>query len=50
MRAGYNAGMDDLLAAALGHLAVLDQTGSPVPLGSFWVKRAVVLAFVRHFG
>ncbi|HSL51200.1 MAG TPA: hypothetical protein VK878_19150 [Candidatus Deferrimicrobiaceae bacterium] len=42
--------MDDLLAAALGRLTVLDETGTVVPLGDFWTKRPVVLAFVRHFG
>jgi hypothetical protein len=42
--------MDDLLAAALGQITVLDETGTAVPLGSFWAKRLVVLAFVRHFG
>ncbi len=49
-RAGYNARMDDLLAAALGRLTVLDETGTVAPLGGFWTKRPVVLAFVRHFG
>lgn len=49
-RAGYNARMDDLLAAALGRLTVLDETGTVAPLGDFWTKRPVVLAFVRHFG
>jgi len=42
--------VDDLLAAALGRLTVLDETGAALPLGPFWAKRAVVLAFVRHFG
>ncbi|HUP35741.1 MAG TPA: hypothetical protein VNC82_09920 [Candidatus Limnocylindria bacterium] len=42
--------MDDLLAAALGQVSVLDETGTAVPLGGFWTKRSVVLAFVRHFG
>lgn len=42
--------MDDLLAAALGQVSVLDETGAAVPLGSFWTKRPVVLAFVRHLG
>lgn len=50
MGAGYNVGMDDLLAAALGRLAVLDESGAAVPLGGFWATRPVVLAFVRHFG
>ncbi len=50
MRAGYNAWMDDLLAAALAQMTVLDETGTAVPLGGFWAKRPVVLAFVRHFG
>ena len=42
--------MDDLLAAALGQMTVLDETGAATSLGSFWAKRPVVLAFVRHFG
>ena len=42
--------MDDLLAAALGQITVLDESGAPVRLGDFWKERAVVLAFVRHFG
>jgi hypothetical protein len=50
MRTGYNAWMDDLLAAALSQMTVLDETGTAVPLGGFWAKRPVVLAFVRHFG
>lgn len=50
MWAGYNDGMDDLLAAALGQLTVLDEAGTAVPLGGFWAARPVVLAFVRHFG
>jgi len=50
MEAGYNAGMDDLLAAALAQLSVLDQQGQAVRLGDFWTTRPVVLAFVRHFG
>lgn len=47
---GYNDGMDDLLAAALAQMTVLDETGTSVSLGSFWIKRPAVLAFVRHFG
>ena len=42
--------MDDLLAAALARLTVLDENGSTVTLGGFWAKGPVVLAFVRHFG
>ena len=42
--------MDDLLAAALARLTVLDETGAVVPLGERWATRPVVLAFVRHFG
>lgn len=42
--------MDDLLAAALAQMTVLDETGTAVPLGRFWTKGPVVLAFVRHFG
>ncbi|MGH7400203.1 MAG: SelL-related redox protein, partial [Candidatus Rokuibacteriota bacterium] len=42
--------MDDLLAAALGQMTVLDETGTAVSLGRFWIERPVVLAFVRHLG
>lgn len=42
--------MDDLLAAALAQMTVLDETGAETSLGSFWTKRPVVLAFVRHLG
>ena len=42
--------MDDLLAAALAQLAVLDESGAVVPLKGLWAERPVVLAFVRHFG
>jgi len=42
--------MDDLLAAGLGQMTVLDETGTSVSLGSFWIKRPAVLALVRHFG
>ena len=47
---GYNDGMDDLLAAALAQMTVLDETGTATSLGRFWVNRPVVLAFVRHLG
>jgi hypothetical protein len=50
MDPGYNAGMDDLLAAALAQLTVLDEKSQAVRLGDFWATRPVVLAFVRHFG
>jgi hypothetical protein len=50
MGGGYNDRVDDLLAAALGQMTVLDETGTAVSLGSFWVERPAVLAFVRHFG
>src|SRR5258705_8437622 len=43
-------GVDDLLAAALRQMTVLDEPGTGVSLGGFWVKRPVVLAFVRHLG
>jgi len=42
--------MDDLLAAALAQLTVLDESGAVVPLKGLWAERPVVLAFVRHFG
>ena len=50
MGAGYNDGVDDLLAAALAQMTVLDETGTAQPLGRFWTRRSVVLAFVRHLG
>jgi peroxiredoxin len=43
-------GMDDLLAAALGQVSVLDETAAGVRLGDFWAKRPVVLGLVRHLG
>ena len=42
--------MDDLLAAALGQVSVLDDRSAAVRLGDFWAKRPVVLALVRHLG
>jgi peroxiredoxin len=42
--------VDDLLAAALGQMTVLDETGTATSLGRLWAKRPVVLAFVRHLG
>src|SRR4029434_2910608 len=42
--------MDDLLAAALGQISVLDERSAAVRLGDFWAKRAVALALVRHLG
>ena len=42
--------MDDLLAAALGQITVLDEAGAGARLGDFWARRPAVLAFVRHFG
>jgi len=50
MSAGYNDGVDDLLAAALAQMTVLDENGAALPLGRFWTTRPVVLAFVRHLG
>ncbi len=47
---GYNSGVDDLLAAALAQMTVLDESGAATSLGRFWAKRPVVLAFVRHLG
>lgn len=34
----------------LAKLAVLDERGNPVELGSLWRDKTAVLAFVRHFG
>ena len=31
-------------------LEVLTPEGDPVPLGSLWRERSVVLVLVRHFG
>jgi len=42
--------MDDLLAAALAQITVLDERSTAVRLGDSWVKQPVVLALVRHFG
>lgn len=42
--------MDDLLAAALGQISVLDERGAAARLGDYWAKRPVVLALVRHLG
>ena len=42
--------MDDLLAAALAQITVLDETSAAVRLGDFWARQPVVLALVRHFG
>jgi peroxiredoxin len=42
--------MDDLLAAALGQVSVLDEGGAAVRLGDVWAKRPAVLALVRHLG
>jgi peroxiredoxin len=50
LKAGYNDRMDDLLAAALAQMTVLDETDAATLLGSFWTRRPVVLAFVRHLG
>ncbi len=29
---------------------VLDVSGQPVPLSTYWSERPAVLAFLRHFG
>jgi hypothetical protein len=42
--------MGNELAARLAGLGVLDERGTTIALGRFWEDRAVVLAFVRHFG
>jgi len=44
------ARMGNDLAARLARVTVLDERGTPVTLGPFWEQRAVILAFVRHFG
>ncbi len=48
---GYpRAVADDPAAARLAPLSLLDDEGRPVRLGDLWAKRAVVLAFLRHYG
>ena len=42
--------MGNDLATRLARLEVLDERGTAITLGRFWEARAVVLAFVRHFG
>jgi len=37
-------------AQRLRDVEVLDTTGQPLPLGSLWTDRPVVLVFVRHYG
>lgn len=39
-----------MVSAALADATALDTEGATVRLGSLWQDRAVVLAFVRHFG
>ncbi len=38
------------VAAALGDVTALGESGAPVRLGTLWAARPVVLVFVRHFG
>ena len=40
--------MDDLLAAALGQVSVLDERAAAVRLGDFWARRPVVLALASR--
>ena len=32
------------------NIPLYDAAGEPVPLGSVWAERPVVIVFVRHFG
>jgi hypothetical protein len=41
---------DRPVPAELAKATVLEEDGRAVPLGPLWADRAVVLAFVRHFG
>ena len=38
------------LATRLAGIRLARVGGEPVTLGELWLERAVVLAFVRHFG
>ncbi len=40
----------DTAADRLAVLTLLDDSGAPVRLGDLWSARAVVLAFLRHYG
>jgi hypothetical protein len=40
----------DADVARLAATPVLDLAGAPVPLGTLWRERPVVLVFLRHFG
>jgi hypothetical protein len=42
--------MGNGVAGRLAPLAVLDERGATVTLGSLWDTGPVVLGFVRHFG
>jgi hypothetical protein len=34
----------------LAKLTVLDESGTPIELGTLWRDRPAVLVFLRHFG
>jgi hypothetical protein len=34
----------------LAKLTVLDESGSPIELGTLWRDRTAILVFIRHFG
>ena len=35
---------------SLDTITLFNSDGEPVPLGSVWANRSVVMVFVRHFG
>jgi hypothetical protein len=42
--------IDRPVPAELANATALEEDGRVVSLGALWAERAVVLAFVRHFG
>ncbi|MEM1201861.1 MAG: hypothetical protein AAGN66_01380 [Acidobacteriota bacterium] len=38
------------VAHDLASVDVLDTSGNPVPLGTFWSDRPAAVVFVRHYG
>jgi hypothetical protein len=35
---------------ALSNIELVDLSGAPRRLGSFWAERPIVVVFLRHFG
>ena len=42
--------MDRTMNTSLETIPLFNSDGDPVPLGSVWVEKPVVMVFVRHFG